>query len=639
MPRTTLSQASAEFLIKMVADAMEHYEPRSSQIEMMGACAKIVEGGGLLMAEAGTGTGKTFAYLLPIIISGKKAIVSTRTINLQEQLAHKDLKFLSSLVEVDYAVAKGRGNYLCLRRLHAFRAEDNEEESEYRNILAWASETGTGDVEDYGVVRFALWDRISSDPDACKWKKCGHFGQCFYFSARRLWESAQIIVANHSIVGINAMMPEDSKLFPDSEILIIDEGHALDHTLTDQIGLNISNRVFDYVLNKLLKVGEKGTYKGLLSQSPNLFPAVESLKSEMELFWILIRRSCRDEEIISGPFELKEHLLKLSESVLELIENMRSATAGLFEEDEELELRAAIIKLKALSEAMEQFPEGMPGYTRWVEIEERRTALRMSPVYPRDFVVHSILPAHESVVITSATLSVAGDFSFYEHILGLESAIKKTFPSPFDMARQTAVDIRRGIDLRNDPDSIGKLADVVISEASRKDGGVLVLFTSRDIMKKTWEVTASALRELDLIPMMQGEHIQNRTMLEIMRESDNSVIFGLDSFWEGVDVRGDALKCLIMTKLPFEVPTEPITFARTEEIRHRGGNPFYEYSLPRAIIRFRQGFGRLIRSKTDTGRIVICDDRIETKRYGKKFLDSIFGQNRQVNLNVAKKFQ
>jgi ATP-dependent DNA helicase DinG len=179
--------------------------------------------------------------------------------------------------------------------------------------------------------------------------------------------------------------------------------------------------------------------------------------------------------------------------------------------------------------------------------------------------------------------------------------------------------------LRNDPQSIGRLSEVIIEEASRKDGGILILFTSRDIMKRTWDVTASALRVLGHITMMQGEHIQNRTMLEIMRESDNAVIFGLDSFWEGVDIRGDALKCLIITKLPFEVPTEPITLARTEDIEQRGGNSFYEYSLPRAVIKFRQGFGRLIRSKTDTGRIIICDDRIETKRYGKKFLQSIYG--------------
>jgi ATP-dependent DNA helicase DinG len=623
MPTTTLSQASSEFLEKMVADSMEHYEPRECQIGMMNACALTVEKGGILMAEAGTGTGKTFAYLIPIIISGKKAIVSTRTINLQEQLAHKDLKFLSSVVDFDYAVAKGRGNYLCLRRLNAFRHESDEEEREYRNILNWASGTVTGDIEDYGSVRLSFWDRLCADADACKWKKCGHFGQCFYFSARRRWEAAQIIVANHAIVCIDAMLPDDSKLFPNAEVLVFDEGHALDTTLTDQVGLTISNRVFDYILNKLLRVGDRGTYKGLLAQSPQLFPAVESLRSEIELFWILLRRAHRDQEIIRGVFELREPLVKIAESVLELIENMKSATSGLFEEDDELELRAAMMKLRDIAAAIVQFPEGLSDYVRWIEIDERRAALRMSPLYPRDFVTKSILPFHESVMLTSATLSVAGDFSFNEYLLGLENSRKATFPSVFDLARQTSIEIKRGIDIRNGFDSISRLSEVIVEEASRKDGGILVLFTSKDVMRKTWDITASALELMDLKPMMQGEQIKNRSMLDIMRESDNAVIFGLDSFWEGVDIRGDSLKSLIITKLPFEVPTAPITLSRTDDIERRGGNPFYEYSLPRAVIKFRQGFGRLIRSRADTGRVIICDERIETKRYGRKFLESI----------------
>jgi ATP-dependent DNA helicase DinG len=624
MSNTSLSQASKEFLEKMVAGSMDRYEPRDCQIGMMNECADAIEYGGISMAEAGTGTGKTFAYLIPVIISGKKAIISTRTINLQEQLAEKDLKLLSSLVDFEYSVAKGRGNYICLRRLNAFRRETDDEEDEYRDILNWVSKTPSGDIEDFGPARLSLWDRLCSDADACKWKKCGHFGQCFYFSARRKWESSQIIVANHAIVCIDAMLPDDFKLFPAAEVLVFDEGHALDSTLTDQIGLTISNRVCDYVLNKLLKVGEKGVYKGLLSQSPHLFPAVESLRNEIELFWMLLRREHRDEDIIRGSFDLGAPLMKIAETMLELTENIRSTTIGLFEEDDEIELRAAIMKLRDIANAISQFPEGLPDYVRWIEIEERRTALRMSPVYPRDFVLKNILPSHETVIITSATLSVAGDFSFNEYLLGLEDARKVTFPSPFDVANQTMIDIRRGIDLRSGPEAVERLADVIIEEASRKDGGVLVLFTSRESMRKTWELTASSLRVMGLNPMMQGENIKNRSMLDIMRESDNAVVFGLDSFWEGVDVRGDSLKCLIITKLPFEVPTAPITLSRTEEIEKRGGNPFYEYSLPRAVIKFRQGFGRLIRSKTDTGRVIICDERIETKRYGRKFLESLY---------------
>jgi len=282
------------------------------------------------------------------------------------------------------------------------------------------------------------------------------------------------------------------------------------------------------------------------------------------------------------------------------------------------------MKLKDIANAISQFPEGVSDYVRWIEIEDRRTALRMSPLYPRDFVIKSILPSHETIIVTSATLSVAGDFSFNEYLLGLEDSYKVTFPSPFDMAAQTTIDIRRGIDLRNGPDAVDRLSEVIIEEASKSDGGALVLFTSKESMRRTWDVTASVLKAIGMNPMMQGESIKNRRMLDIMRESDNAVIFGLDSFWEGVDVRGEALKCLIIAKLPFEVPTAPITLSRTEDIEKKGGNAFYEYSLPRAVIKFRQGVGRLIRSKTDTGRVIICDERIETKRYGRKFLESIY---------------
>ncbi|MGD0281796.1 MAG: helicase C-terminal domain-containing protein, partial [Dissulfurispiraceae bacterium] len=307
-----------------------------------------------------------------------------------------------------------------------------------------------------------------------------------------------------------------------------------------------------------------------------------------------------------------------------LVEEMVSCTTGLFHEDEELEIKASIIKLKAFAEGMVGFTDcrdGATGFVRWAETEEKRIALRMSPVYPRDFMMSHIMPGYRSVILTSATLSVAGDFSFMTRVLGLEGAETLSVPSPFDFKKQIEVHIKRGINLRQ-PGSAEKLAAVIIEEASRGDGGMLVLFTSRESMRAAWAIAGAALREMGLNPMVQGE-MPNRLMLEIMRESENSVIFGLDSFWEGVDVKGDSLKCLIMAKLPFEVPTEPIVKARTEEIELEGGNAFYEYSLPRAVLKFRQGFGRLIRSKSDSGRVIICDDRIETMAYGRTFLGSI----------------
>jgi len=313
-----LAQRALNFLKADVAGAMPDYELRYPQIEMMGACSNIIEGSGVLIAEAGTGTGKTFAYLIPLILSGKKGIVSTRTINLQEQLVSKDLRFLSNLKEFDYAIAKGRSNYLCLRRLNAYRTSSDEESGEYKKLAGWASETETGDMEDYPNRSF-LWDRVYSDPDACKGKKCSYYNQCFYFKARNRWGKAQIVVANHALIGINAMLSEESRILPKAEVLIIDEGHALDSALSEQIGINLSKRGFENILNKLLKLDERGNYKGLLSKSHHLFQIVESLRTEMELFWDMVKKELEHRKTIKGTFVLANFSSALSSSIRRLL--------------------------------------------------------------------------------------------------------------------------------------------------------------------------------------------------------------------------------------------------------------------------------------------------------------------------------
>ena len=616
-----LQLKSMEFLQTAVKGAMEDYELRDPQLEMMGACSKIMEGGGTLLAEAGTGTGKTFAYLIPIILSGKKAIIATKTINLQEQLASKDLSFLSYLQGFDYAIAKGRGNYLCLRRLNSFRSDDREEQAEYRKIVGWASETDCGDREEYGPDMNSIWENVSSDADACRARKCSYFRDCHYFIARQRWEKARIVVANHALITLNSMMTDDTRILPKAEVLVLDEGHALDSVLCDQIGITLSARGIDYILNRLLKIDQRGVYKGLLSQSPTLFQPVESLRTELGLFWVMVRKELCNSEIIQGRFRLSDMMHCLSDSLKSLISSIRTSTTGLFQEDDEIELKAALMKLSKTAEAMETFPEGMDGFVRWPEIQERKISLRMAPIYPGDFVQQSILPEYRSIILTSATLSVAGNFHVTSSILGLEKSVTLTVPSPFDISNQITVEVKQGINFKSE-DSTEKLAGVIVAEASKTVGGILVLFTSRDVMKRTWDICFGELRNMGFNPMLQGE-LQNRLMLQIMRESENSAIFGLDSFWEGVDVKGDSLKCLIITKLPFEVPTEPMFIARTEEIKKAGGNPFTEYSLPRAVLKFKQGFGRLIRSKSDTGRVVICDERIKTMRYGRNFLEGV----------------
>lgn len=609
-----LSSRSLNFLKNSVAELMPDYESRSSQLKMVEECSKIIEDGGIIIAEAGTGTGKTFAYLIPAILSGKKTIVSTKTLNLQAQLISKDLKFLSGLIPFDYTAAKGRSNYVCLRRLNAFRPNNDNETVEYRELIKWTSMTETGDSEDYSSKIPVIWLEIYSDPDACKGRKCGYFNQCFYFIARKRWEKAQIVVANHALISINAMLPEESKILPDADILIIDEGHSLDHILSEQIGLTLSKRGFESIANRLLKMDERGIYKGLLSKSPHLFSVVESTKTDMELLWLIVKKTLKHKMLIRGDSGFEETVAGIANSLNLLIQNIRESTTGLFKEDEEIEIRSALIKLKTFAAGLHTFTQGMDGFVRWAEIEEKRISLRMSPIYPKDFVMENILPQYRSVILTSATLSVNGNFDFIKNILGFNKAKMLTLPSPFDLKKQVLLDIKTGINLQNE-DGVAKLARVIIQEASKKDGGVLVLFTSKEIMNKTWGAAIDELYDLGLNPMLQGD-LPKRLMLETMRDSDNSVIFGLDSFWEGVDVKGNALRCLIITKLPFEVPSEPIVMARTEEIEKNGGNPFYEYSLPKAILKFKQGIGRLIRSNKDSGRVIICDERIKTRAYG-----------------------
>lgn len=616
-----LAKKSTEFLQTTVQEAMEDYELRGPQQDMMSACAKCIEGGGSLLAEAGTGTGKTFAYLIPIILSGKKAIIATKTINLQEQLASKDLRFLASLQNFDYAIAKGRGNYLCLRRMNAFRSDERDEQAEYKKIVGWASETESGDRDEYGPERTSIWEYISSDADACRAKKCSYYRQCLYFVARQRWEKARIVVANHALSALNSMMPDDAKILPKADILVVDEGHSLDSVLCDQIGITLSARGIDYIFNKLLRVDHRGVYKGLLAQSPALFSEIESLRTEIGLFWVKVRSELGNREIIQGRFRISDMMHGLSDSIKSIISNIRRSATGLFQEDEEIELKAALLKLQKVAEGMEIFPDGMDGFVRWPEIEERKISLRMAPINPGDFVQQSILPLYESIILTSATLSVSGNFNVTTRVLGLEESDTLIVPSPFDIRKQITVEIKQEINFKSSS-STEKLAGVILEEALKTDGGILVLFTSRDVMKKTWDLASGELRNIGFNAMIQGE-LQNRLMLQIMRESENSVIFGLDSFWEGVDVKGNSLKSVIITKLPFEVPTEPMVIARTDEIRKAGGNPFTEYSLPRAVLKFKQGFGRLIRSKTDTGRVVICDERIRTMRYGKSFLESV----------------
>lgn len=615
----TLTERSSEFLRNELSEGMGAYECRPSQETMLRECSRVIGEGGTLLAEAGTGTGKTFAYLIPIILSGKRAIVSTRTINLQEQMVSKDLEFLSRLKGFTYAMAKGRSNYLCLKRLSAFKPTTEVELTELTDLLSWSERTGSGDREELSKLP-SIWDRTCSDPDSCKKRSCQSYDGCFYFDSRKRCEEAQVVVANHNLIVINAMLCEESKILPGAEVLVIDEAHALDSVISMQTGTNISSRELSNILNRLLTADGIGRYKGLLAGFPNLHSAVESLKAKTGLFWITVRRVFKNKESVVGAFILKDETMDCSLSIKTLAEEIRE-TITLDMGEEETALVSSVRKLESYASEMAGFTECREESVRWVESKDGNVSLRSSLLSPGDFVAKRLLSDYKSVIMTSATLTVSGDFSFTEKLYGLKDTLKIRVPSSFNMRKQVQIEVKKGIKIDSHEGIMG-LGRLIIDESAKRDGGVLVLFTSEEVMKKTWNITHGELEKMGNKPMMQGD-LPNKVMIDVMRGSLCSVIFGLDSFWEGVDIQGDSLKCLIITKLPFEVPSNPLVKARTEEIARKGGNPFMEYALPKAIMKFKQGFGRLIRSKDDVGRVIICDERIESRPYGRMFLGSV----------------
>lgn len=619
----TLAQKAVKFIQGKVASAMPDFELRGEQIKMLKACASAIEDEDILLAEAGTGTGKTFAYLIPIILSDKRAVVSTKTINLQEQLVRKDLAFLAKLHDFSYSLAKGRGHYLCLRRLHALDTSNLFENRQMQTLLEWATQTTTGDISDAGIRDLELWENVNSDPDTCISKRCQYYPECFYYYARSNWSKSKIIVSNHALTAINAMLSPESKFFDDVDCLVADEAHSLDDALSDVATETVSDWWLNKLMNKLLRFDHKSQSQGLLSKSPHLFNDVQMIKSEINKVFSLLRISFKDRQLIKEPFKLKDTIVDFADKIHAFCDIAYEERLGLDTENEQIELSSVIKKLHGCAETLIAITEFNEGYVHYTDITDKKASLNRVELYPAKFVQNQLLPDYSSCIFTSATLSTGGDFGFVKKLLGLSNCTELSVPSPFDIPSKVTLDIITHIE-PNSEQSPKQIAEIIMSEASRADGGILILFTSKKMMQETWNECIATLTDLDVKPMMQGQ-MQNKDMLEVMRLSKNAVVFGLDSFWEGVDVKGDSLKCLIITKLPFDPPDDPITMARTEDIKKKGANPFMQYSLPRAVLKFKQGFGRLIRSHTDTGRVIICDHRIKTKQYGQNFIYAVLG--------------
>lgn len=628
----------------LVAQQWPDFESRPEQLAMAQRVQEAMREGFHLAVEAGTGVGKSFAYLVgaidQAITQNAKVLISTHTINLQQQLIDKDIPFLANLLPEKFTarIAKGRGHYLCQRRLeYAIKRKAtlfSEDSVELNRIAKWAEESTDGSLSDLDMMPSReVWQAVQSEHGNCQGRKCRYFSKCFYWRARRKLETADIIVSNHALLFSDLVLKESGLgVLPEYQRVVLDEAHSIEHVAEDHFGIRISQSGLMYLLDRLYNP-RKG--KGVLAfhkQADTTRQLVKKCRRAAQVFFAQVQAwyahagennngRCEAEFVENnlGPV-LKE--LRLDLGTLSKVSN---------DEDDIFEFSRYADQLGALETDLKDFVlQRKDGCVYWVEIEsdrQKRALLRCAPLNVGPSLKSALFDAYESVVLTSATLSIGGSekqgFDFFAGRVGLEEFQSLHLGSPFDYEQQVQLYLEADLPEPNSPDFLHAACKAIKKYLLKSNGRAFVLFTSYAMLQKTAEQMKTWMSEHQMALLVQGETMDRARMLEEFKADTQSVLFGTDSFWQGVDVPGESLSNVIIVKLPFAVPNHPLIAGRIEQLREQGQNPFFTYQLPMAIIKFKQGFGRLIRNKSDSGMVVVLDSRILRKMYGKQFIAAI----------------
>jgi ATP-dependent DNA helicase DinG len=635
-----------------LSSSLANYEDRPGQLAMAEAVERALARDRVLACEAGTGTGKTLAYLVPAILSGKKVIVSTATRALQEQIFDKDIPLIKSALglEVSAALMKGLPNYLCLRRYGEFRASPEAAEAHTARALSiierWAASTETGDVAEIeGLAEDEpVWREVSSSSETRIGQMCDHFRECFVTRMKRQAEAARIVVVNHHLFFADLALrgPHAGAALPDYDAVIFDEAHQLEDIATEFFGIRVSTARIASLLRDVERTG--ATSSPALVRRSHRHPTVENVSDAARRFFEAVSRRAVEAAPPSQPgldikattdpsffgAELRHEYHKL-DATLEALGAHAATQAGASEAFELLFRRVA-----QLREDLVNIIDGTPNYVAWVENRTRSVAIGASPVNVSNTLKSRLFGQVPAIILTSATLAANHSFSFLRSRLGLDSdevdVDELEVASPFDYPNRALVYLPRDLPDPSDPAWIGAAEKRIAELIDASGGGAFVLSTSKRVML---ELHRRLARRGGHHLLVQGQ-APKASLLDRFRAEKNAVLVATMSFWEGVDVPGDALRLVIIDKIPFLVPSDPVVWARGAALEAEGRNPFVVYQVPSAAIILKQGFGRLIRTRKDAGVVALLDRRVHTKSYGSTLIESLPPARRTDDLDQVK---